>query len=293
MANQAAMAAAMGNEAAESRQDRPAPDATREGTNDGRRGRGERSDRNGRRNERKGERTEGESTGSEERASNPEVMPATLPAASIAPDPRDLAPALVQARQDDAQNEDLRPPRERRSRDRYGRERRERGDNGERNESAAQGSLPAVGFESNPPVVQQAIKPVAIESVAPSAMPVQAYAAPVQVAAPVAPVAPVAPAPVAVTAAIAPAAIGLPKVQSYDLPMQDLVQVAQSSGLQWVNSNAVKIAETNAAMAAEAKPVHVPRERAARVVSAEAPLVLVETKRDLRDVTLPFEKPAA
>lgn len=71
--------------------------------------------------------------------------------------------------------------------------------------------------------------------------------------------------------------------------MQDLVQVAQGSGLQWVNSDATKIAEAQAAMAAEVKPVQVPRERPPAVVSQEAPLVLVETKRDLGTMPLPFE----
>jgi ribonuclease E len=102
-----------------------------------------------------------------------------------------------------------------------------------------------------------------------------------------------APAKAPVAAAVAPAASGLPKVQSYDLPLQDLVQVAQSSGLQWVSSDASKIAEAQAAIAAQAKPAHVPRERPAVVVSNEGPLVLVETKRDLREMDLPFEKPAA
>jgi len=81
-------------------------------------------------------------------------------------------------------------------------------------------------------------------------------------------------------------------VQSYDLPMQDLVQIAQGSGLQWVNSDSSKIAEAKAAMATEVKPMHVPRERPATALSTEAPLVLVETKRDLRDTPLPFEKSA-
>ena len=103
-------------------------------------------------------------------------------------------------------------------------------------------------------------------------------------------------APVAQAAAApapAPASATLPKVQSYDLPMQDLSQVAQSSGLQWVNSNAGKIAEVQAAIAAEAKPIHVPRERQAVAASTEGPLVLVETKRDLASMPLPFEKPPA
>ena len=84
----------------------------------------------------------------------------------------------------------------------------------------------------------------------------------------------------------------MPKVQSYDLPLDQLAQVAQSSGLQWVNSDAAKIAEVKAAIAAEAKPVHVPRERPAVAVSDEGPLVLVETKRDLGATPLPFEKSA-
>lgn len=73
--------------------------------------------------------------------------------------------------------------------------------------------------------------------------------------------------------------------------MQDLIQVAETSGLQWVNSDAAKIAEVQAAIAAEPKPIHVPRERAAVVALNDGPLVLVETKRDLSDMKLPFENP--
>ena len=87
-----------------------------------------------------------------------------------------------------------------------------------------------------------------------------------------------------------PVTTALPKVAFYDLPLQDLAQVARGSGLQWVNSDAGKIAEVQAAIAAEIKPAHVPRERPALVASSEAPLVLVETKRDLREMNLPFEK---
>jgi ribonuclease E len=82
----------------------------------------------------------------------------------------------------------------------------------------------------------------------------------------------------------------LPKVQSFSLPVNDLVQVAEGSGLQWVNSNAEKIAAAQAAIAAEPTPVHVPREQAPAVVVEEGPLVLVETKKDLREMTLPFEQ---
>ena len=87
----------------------------------------------------------------------------------------------------------------------------------------------------------------------------------------------------------------MPPVTSYALPVADLAQVATTSGLQWVGSDTAKIAAAQAAIAAElaSAPVHVPRERPPAVVVEAASLVLVETKRDLRDMTLPFEKPAA
>lgn len=81
---------------------------------------------------------------------------------------------------------------------------------------------------------------------------------------------------------------GLPKVASYTLPLDSLQEVAQSSGLVWVNSDADKIAAVQAAIAAEPKPVHVPRERPPAVVVNEGPLVLVETRKDLKDMNLPF-----
>jgi ribonuclease E len=80
----------------------------------------------------------------------------------------------------------------------------------------------------------------------------------------------------------------MPKVQSYALPMDALIQVAESSGLQWVNSDPAKIAQVQAAIAAEPKPVHVPRERPPMVVLDEGPLVLVETRKDLSEMKLPF-----
>ena len=85
----------------------------------------------------------------------------------------------------------------------------------------------------------------------------------------------------------------MPKVQRYDLPVDQLKQVAEGSGLQWVNSDAEKIAAVKAAIAAEPKPVHVPRERPPLIELDEGPLVLVETKRDLRNLQLPFEQQQA
>ena len=74
------------------------------------------------------------------------------------------------------------------------------------------------------------------------------------------------------------------------LPIADLVKIAEGSGLQWVNSDAGKIAAAQAVMAAEPPAVRVPRERAPAVVLDNGPLVLVETRRDLADMKLPFEQ---
>jgi ribonuclease E len=102
-----------------------------------------------------------------------------------------------------------------------------------------------------------------------------------------------APAPVAAPAPASAAAHALPPVQAFVLPIDDLQRLAEGSGLQWVNSDAEKIAAARAAIAAEPAPVHVPRERKPLVVIDEGPLVLVETRKDLSQLKLPFEQPQA
>ena len=310
LANQAAMAAAgRAGDDTEPVQDRTAPDA---GRNESRRERGERGERNGRRNDRRGERSEAGNADTErDGIASPEAvasMSAVMPSSSplLLPD-TDVtsAPATVPAVSNE-HNAEPRQPRERRSRDRYGRDRRERADGAERSESGPvtepalnSNEAPAFSDPKKAPAHQElglaateivAIKPVVLatqESFV--ALPVTPTA-PVDVADSVV----VAVQPVLASTAVSaePTLGSLPKVQSYDLPLQDLMQVAQTSGLQWVNSDADKIAQVNAAMALEVKPAHVPRERAVVAVSSQAPLVLVETKRDLRDTPLPFEKPA-
>ena len=301
LANQAAMAAAMGG--ASNGNGEPAGSA-REARPDGRRERGERGERNGRRNERRtdsGDRPDGDSVSPESRerplgneASGHELT-ATGNDASAQGSLIDSAPAAPAAPM--ADGEQPRQPRERRSRDRYGRDRRERTEGIEQAADApasdgGDSTVDAAGQSADinraAPAITEALAAQAQPTAAPVALAVHAEkaSAPQEAKAPVA--ARAAPSAVQASAAI-PA--GLPKVQTYDLPMQDLVQVAQSTGLQWVNSDAGKISEAQAAIAAEAKPIHVPRERAARAVSTEAPLVLVETKRDLGNMTLPFEQP--
>ena len=80
-----------------------------------------------------------------------------------------------------------------------------------------------------------------------------------------------------------------PAAADYVLPMDALVAVADGAGLQWVNSDAEKIRAAHEAMAAMPKPIHVPREIVKPVAVDEGPLVLVETRKDLSQVRLPFE----
>ena len=114
---------------------------------------------------------------------------------------------------------------------------------------------------------------------------------------------PAQPAPVAETPAPAPVppvvdaapevAPIAPAPAPFVLPMDDLTAIAQSAGLQWVNSDAEKIRQVQEAIANEPKPVHVPRERKPLIVLDEGPLVLVETRKDLNQITLPFEQQQA
>ncbi|MGQ0708391.1 MAG: Rne/Rng family ribonuclease [Rhodoferax sp.] len=168
-----------------------------------------------------------------------------------------------------------REPRERRSRDRYGRDRGNRGPRAPRNGDAMNGGA-AEPMEAQP-----------AEAAEPSAAPAaQAEAAS-------APVANSAAAPVVAAAAPAPSQgnvrTALPTVQTYDLPVDTLGALATQSGLQWVHSDPQRVASVAAAIAAEPQPIRVPRERPAPVVLDEGPLVLVETRKDLRALNLPFD----
>ena len=129
-------------------------------------------------------------------------------------------------------------------------------------------------------------EPVSAPPAAPVAEPVMAQAAEVVEVAVAAP-APVQAQPEVVEQAAAPVK---PKVQAYELPIASLQELAAASGLQWINSDAEKIAAVQAAIAAEPKPVRIPRERPPVVVLNEGPLILVETRKDLSAMQLPFEK---
>jgi ribonuclease E len=207
-------------------------------------------------------------------------------------------------------------PREKRSRDRYGRDRKPRGERTERNGSdniqtgdvqaaesveavsdAVEDSVPRKSYFTTVPapvVTSQVIEtsvPAASEptrlpeigtvTVAAEAVPTPANQQPVS-------------APAVIDTTPKPkvekvSAVGMPKVQTYSLPLDELATIAKQSGLNWVNSDADKVLAVQAAIAAEPQPVHVPRQRPAIAPIDDRPLVLVETKRDLRNITLPFE----
>ena len=200
--------------------------------------------------------------------------------------PQDAQAMTAEADQTETPGE-TRQPRERRSRDRYGRDRRRRQDDGSETDESADAN---VGEHAEVAATATAAAP---EPIAPTSTATQsdspAAPAPVTARAPVQAQAPV---PAATTATASAAdKQGMPKVGSYQLSVSDLAAVASSSGLVWVNSDVAKIAAVQAAVAAEPKPVHVPRERAAPVLADHGPLILVETKRDLSQMPMPFDTP--
>lgn len=83
----------------------------------------------------------------------------------------------------------------------------------------------------------------------------------------------------------------MPVAAPYALPIASLQALAAAAGMEWVNSDAEKIHLVQEAIAAEPKPVHAPREPRAVVLVDEGPLVLVETRKDLSQIKLPFESP--
>ncbi|MGE5450977.1 MAG: Rne/Rng family ribonuclease [Acidobacteriota bacterium] len=180
--------------------------------------------------------------------------------------------------------------RRRRSRDRYRRgDRRERAE-GEGNEATPAGSAPAApesGAELTLPLAAPSndTGPFSLASteapIAPA--PVTEVSAPAAAPTPAA-----APAP---AAEVLPA-VAIAPIQPFVLPLDQLQGIAQSAGLEWVNSDADKIRIAQEAIANEPKHIHIPRERKPVQVLDEGPLVLVETRKDLSQITLPFERQA-
>jgi len=267
---------------------------------EGRRARGERGEgrrERGERGERINESRPGEGASSE----------VNTPTEAIVSDGQE-APLSSEA----SQAENTGERRERRSRDRYGRDRRERGSDS-RTDTPNEDDPTDVSAHATPTAAesqnedrpatrsyferaqQSAAQTPEVRTEAAVSEAAQVHASvPAEVETSVAPVTAETAAPIAVQApaviaekpAAAPAA--MPVAAHYILQIDSLQQVAQGSGLVWVNSDAAKVAAVQAAIAAEPQPVRVPRERPPAVVLSEGPLVLVETRKDLKDMNLPF-----
>src|SRR5206468_12221655 len=88
----------------------------------------------------------------------------------------------------------------------------------------------------------------------------------------------------------APMRAAPPPVPAFELPLGELQQIADGAGLQWVHSDGDKVQAVHEAIAAAPTPAHVPRERKPMALPDDGPLVLVETRKDLSELTLPFER---
>ncbi|CAN7282042.1 Rne/Rng family ribonuclease [Variovorax sp. LjRoot84] len=215
----------------------------------------------------RGERNEGRRERRSEGAPRPVETPSAAEVQSLAAEPTEMGSADEAAASGDSAPRRDGDERRGRSRDRYGRDRRERSPREEGEAIAAASALspaPAGAYDGieidTAPSAPRTERP----AVAPS-MPIVVEAKPATSRA-------------------------LPKVQPFELPLDELAQVAEGSGLHWVNSDAERVAQVRAAIAAEPKPIHVPRERPPAIVIDEGPLVLVETRRDLGNMVLPFEE---
>jgi ribonuclease E len=123
-----------------------------------------------------------------------------------------------------------------------------------------------------------------------------AFAAPVEPVEPVEPIEAIVAAPAVVTPSVAVAAVvqqpivaAVPVQAPFELPVATLAGVAQQAGLEWVNSDAEKVRAAQEQMAQAPQRAHAPREIKPAVKVDEGPLVLVETRKDLGQVKLPFE----
>ena len=92
-------------------------------------------------------------------------------------------------------------------------------------------------------------------------------------------------------AAAAPAPVAAAPISGlpFVLDADQLRAVAEAAGLEWISSDAAKVAAAREALEREPKTVHLGREPRPPVVIDEGPLVLVETRKDLSQYKLPFE----
>jgi ribonuclease E len=213
------------------------------------------------------------------------------------------AEGVVPAAADGAENGDREGARRRRRRGGRGRNRGEGG----AGDAASAGSDDALldagdlsdSIETITPEPAQAAtamaEPAPAEPATAEPATIQAETAALMMAAPADVPQPVAAAQPIVLPAAAPAAAAVlaapAKAEPYTLPIDRLNAVASAAGLEWVHSDSDKVRAAQAAIAAESKPPpHVPRVPRPPVAIDDGPLILVETKKDLSQITLPFDR---
>jgi ribonuclease E len=290
----AAEAAAAGPEFADTQpQIEAAPGA--EGAHDGREGGSRRRRRGGRgRREREGAPAGGEQKGV---TGEDGTVPAqTFEAGADEPEQdTGFLPTVIEA--DDYGDGREVPPRDAAEDPRHRRSGRRGGPRGDRSTAEAVPADDVAPTQAQGPVAATYVPATYVATPVVPAEPEPALAAPVA-AVPDTPVA-TAPAVTPVVAAAAPvAAVPAPvpvaptPVPAFELPLDTLADVAQRAGLEWVNSDAAKVRAVQEQIAAEPARAHAPREIKPPVAVDEGPLVLVETRKDLSQVKLPFEAAA-
>jgi ribonuclease E len=290
----AAEAAAAGPEFADTQpQIEAAPGA--EGAHDGREGGSRRRRRGGRgRREREGAPAGGEQKGV---TGEDGTVPAQAFEAGADEPEQDTGflPTVIEA--DDYGDGREVPPRDAAEDPRHRRSGRRGGPRGDRSTAEAVPADDVAPTQAQGPVAATYVPATYVATPVVPAEPEPALAAPVA-AVPDTPVA-TAPAVTPVVAAAAPvAAVPAPvpvaptPVPAFELPLDTLADVAQRAGLEWVNSDAAKVRAVQEQIAAEPARAHAPREIKPPVAVDEGPLVLVETRKDLSQVKLPFEAAA-
>ena len=98
--------------------------------------------------------------------------------------------------------------------------------------------------------------------------------------------------PTAQMEALEPLASALPKASTlapFLLPTDSLSRLVAQAGLEWVQSDAEKIRQAQEAISQAPPSVRIPREPKPMIIEDSGPLVLVETRRDLSQIKLPFD----
>jgi ribonuclease E len=254
---------------------------------------------------RRGRRSRGD-TAAAETATTPDaaVVPDSMTTAAPRPEteganpdaaPEAGTPALGDAAVATDGNESA--PRERRSRDRYGRDRARRASTPATSDSeaaldtSASTPQPTTGYgdvtvdtprrsyfarPQTAPAGEADARTQPAPALVPTAETPLAADVPAEATAPAPAAAPI-------------AASGADTAQPFTLPVDELAALARAAGLEWVQSDANKVAAAQAAIAAEPAAVHTPRAPRPAPAVSEGPLVLIETRRDLRDMRWPFD----